>query len=573
MSNIDNQTQNNMMMKLRSISIRQAMFLLVIITFSSISMLGILNYVTNKSVLNVQLEYSRINIAIQNINQMFTNILIKEMSVSVCSTEEDLNKIQYKVDVANYEEQKKELSRMQLFLSNTKESIAELDSYETAIIKLDEEIYSLKRRVIQTEKALEQQTENKDSLIIKNDMLKNQLRKNQNELLDVILNTMVTLQQIINNVTSISGRVESDIKNSITTNVIVILCLGFVLCVTSIVFSRYLNNGIIRISSIIRKAANFDLTAKIANKEITNNEIGSILKDLNTMLESLSLVIVDMITNADNLSILSDNLNKSAATTVSEVRKQKTETEQIATSTNEMAYSAADVAKCSSEVNDVIQNTAQVVVTARNRVDNTIEMINALEDRLTQSSGVISKVDQQSQNINSVLDVITNITEQTNLLALNAAIEAARAGEHGRGFAVVADEVRELAKRSKSSANEIRSIITALQEQSAIAVKDISASLVASKSCVVNSNELSKILEDVKAAINNLISNVAQIATATRQQDASVQSTNTSIQYLSSSMDEALRNADNNSQISMQMADVSKKIHDNSNKFHVDRHN
>lgn len=570
MTNISLPVPNNITLKLKNISIKQAILLLIVVTLVTISTLGITNFIYAKRVLTIQGEYKNINIAIQNINQMFTNVLVKEMSVYSCQTEEELDMLMYKIDTEQYEEQKKNLARMQLFLNNTKEAIAELDVAQAKLVQLDEKIYASKRSIIKMEHELAKQTDSDPSALHDN-LIKSKelLRQQQAELLDTMLNTMVTMQQTLLNCNSITNIIESAVEQMIVINIIVILAVTLLLCICGVIFSKYLSKMINKISVLIRKTANFDLTMKVADTELTNNEIGNILKDLKYMLATFSKLIVDMVQDARELETLSDTMSKAAETNATEVRKQKTETEQIATATNEMAYSAADVAKCSAEVNDVMQNTSQVVTTARVKIDDTINMINDLEEKLNKSSGVISQVDQQSQNINSVLDVITSITEQTNLLALNAAIEAARAGEHGRGFAVVADEVRELAKRSKNSANEIRSIIHALQEQSAIAVTDINASLSASKNCVVNSNELGQTLEEVKAAISNLINNVVQIASATKQQDASVQSTNTSIQFLSTSMDEALQNADTNSQISVKIANVSTRIHNNTNKFQV----
>lgn len=418
----------------------------------------------------------------------------------------------------------------------------------------------------------------KDSIVnLKKDMLNAEQTLKTNQ--DAFLGAMSNMLSILQEIGTISENLRNDttketehiLQKSITLNAIVILAVFLILYISSMMFFQYIKNGIKKIGNLVQLVSNFNLTANINANELTKNEIGYILKDVNTMIKSLSKIISDVITSAQNLSKLSVELDKNSTTTVVETKKQKTGTEQIATATNEMAYSSADVMKCSDIVNDTIQSTAKVVTTARNKVDNTINMVNNLLNKLVNSSDIISKVDQQSQNISSVLDVITGITEQTNLLALNAAIEAARAGEHGRGFAVVADEVRVLAKRSKTSADEIKSIIIALQEQSAVAVKDMHDSLVVSKDCVATSNELGLILEEVKSSIVNLINNVTQIATATKQQNTAIQDTNANIQFLSSSMDNALHNADTNSQISKEMSNLSSELLTISSKFIVEK--
>lgn len=714
---------DNRLFKLRNLSTKQALMLLIMVTMLSIIILGLLNFYFNKKLLNVQAKSQSTAVAIQNINQMFTVLLAREMQIYNAATQENLNAIQYKVTREEYAKNRDKLVPLQDFDSKAKTLLEKLDVQYGNLIALDinamdsrafflnmehllktqkdqtlqqsEKIIALansisgkytltekreKRGLIrlinkskanlegleinkifdQTLKVLKSNTaainsnanninislvkltsninailgiENVDLLtsLINNHIVQNfkttidalkvmntlaadnsatlakvkglleeveklkmlvlvgdssifTLKKNmlnvsttlnqtQEHFLTIMANTLTTLKDVgsisehLRNATT--KETETILQRSKSVNVFAILTIFLILYLSSVMFAQYIKNGIDKIGVLVRQVANFDLTAKINTKELPTNEIGMILKDVVNMVGSLSKIISNMIANAGKLTNLSEELDKSSTSSVTDIKKQKTETEQIATATNEMAYSSADVAKSAKVMDETIQSTVTVVTTAREKIADSIDLVNNLSNKLLESSDIISKVDQQSQNISSVLDVITNITEQTNLLALNAAIEAARAGEHGRGFAVVADEVRELAKRSKSSADEIRTIISALQQQSTIAVKDMTDSFSVSKNCVQINNELGEIVENVKTAIMAVMDNVIQIAAATKQQNDAVQGTNTSVQYLSTSMDGALENANANYQISKQMANVSGEIQDTTNMFKV----
>ena len=705
------QQQNAIILKLKNISIKQALMLLVTITMFSI----VLNFVFTKQLMSVQMQSQNTAHAVQDLNQIFTNLLAREMEIYSFFTEAELNNIKHEFNSAEYRKNRDLLEELKGFDKKAETLLKDFDVFQGHLVSLDIEIMDSKRSEVQYFTELEKQKDktllrsekmielannisgkynllekrvkrnflktlsdreaktltaeedskifdqlkgvingnattinslaqeinmnlikltssintmltignidlltsilnntivqefssinnatkaisnlvandeaalkdigglisevgviqnfvitDKNSIVsIKKELLKigQNLKTNQNDFLNTISSAMSALNEIgaisenlRNNATT---ETESILQKSKSINAMVILAVFFLLYMSSMMFSQYIKNGIKKIGGLVQLVSAFNLTANVDAKELTENEIGHILKDVKTMITSLSKVISDMIHSAGDLSKLSEALDRNSTTAVEEIKKQKTGTEQIATATNEMSYSSADVMKCSETVNNTIQATAEVVTTARGKVDNTINMVNNLLGKLIKSSATISQVDKQSQDINSVLDVITGITEQTNLLALNAAIEAARAGESGRGFAVVADEVRELAKRSKTSADEIRNIITSLQQQSAIAVKDMSDSLVVSKNCVVTSNELGKILEEVKSSIVDLIGNVAQIAAATKQQNGAIQDTNSNIQLLSSTMDNALQTANTNSQISKQMAGLSSEL-------------
>jgi methyl-accepting chemotaxis protein len=192
--------------------------------------------------------------------------------------------------------------------------------------------------------------------------------------------------------------------------------------------------------------------------------------------------------------------------------------EQVATAINEVTYSVQDVAKNA-------EHTASAVRTAEDQagqgllsIDNSLAQIDRLSQTITQSVGVVESLAAESTQIGGVLEVIRAVAEQTNLLALNAAIEAARAGEQGRGFAVVADEVRLLAQRTQQSTAEIQSMIERLQSNSAAAVRAINESSRASQLTIEQASQAGSSLGQIAESLGNISGLAASIASATLEQ-------------------------------------------------------
>lgn len=184
---------------------------------------------------------------------------------------------------------------------------------------------------------------------------------------------------------------------------------------------------------------------------------------------------------------------------------------EMASSANNVADSAGDTARNTDEADKQSQHTQQLI-------HNTVDSIQGLAGQLGTASEAVANLDSDVHNIVKVLDVIGDIAEQTNLLALNAAIEAARAGEQGRGFAVVADEVRNLAGRTQSSTKEIQLMINNLQEGSRNAIKTMNVCASTSESTVIESQNASEALQQIVIALESISSMSHQIATAAAEQ-------------------------------------------------------
>ncbi len=229
------------------------------------------------------------------------------------------------------------------------------------------------------------------------------------------------------------------------------------------------------------------------------------------MLGQISDSSLQLSTAADRLGIITRGANDGAS-------RQQTETEQVATAMNEMTVTVQDVARHASSAADASEAADGATQKGHGVVEQTKDGIRALENEVMSAVAVINDLSKESENIGTVLSVIREIAGQTNLLALNAAIEAARAGEQGRGFAVVADEVRTLAQRSQKSTEEIQVIVERLQQAAERAVLAMDKGKVQAQESVVCSQVATESLEEILNAVSSIKEMNLQIATAAEEQ-------------------------------------------------------
>lgn len=258
--------------------------------------------------------------------------------------------------------------------------------------------------------------------------------------------------------------------------------------------------------------------------------LGSNLKALVT---SLGSQVAQIHAHAGHLAGAAEELSIVTGETNMGMQEQQKETDQIATAINEMSATVHEVAKNAEAAADAARKADGEVATGKSVVTRTIDEIDALAKDIEKSMEVIHKLESESENIGSVMDVIRGIAEQTNLLALNAAIEAARAGEQGRGFAVVADEVRVLASRTQQSTQEIQEMIERLQSGAAAAVKAMGENQSRAQSTVQNAAHTGSSLEAIAQSVININEMNTQIASAAEEQSAVAEEINKSISNIS----------------------------------------
>ena len=272
------------------------------------------------------------------------------------------------------------------------------------------------------------------------------------------------------------------------------------------------------LGEVMDKVAAGDMTVSFTPQ--SKDELGELglvfnetVKKIHDLIERVGQTVVEVERQADSVELVSGESNQAVA-------GQRSQIEQVATAMNEMSATAQEVARSAAAAVDSAQSVNQETVSGRALVESQVGSIQRLASEIDQSVAVINQLASDSASISQVLDVIKGIAEQTNLLALNAAIEAARAGEQGRGFAVVADEVRNLAKRTQQSTEQIENMIEKLQGGVGAAVKAMGASHQMASGTVSESGKVQLALENILAAVGMIVDQSQQIAAAAEQQTA-----------------------------------------------------
>lgn len=265
-----------------------------------------------------------------------------------------------------------------------------------------------------------------------------------------------------------------------------------------------------------------------------NDEVSELARCFNQFVERLQSIIASVAHTARDVSDSAVSLSQLSRENEREIRTQQTEIQHIVGAVKEMAGVVQDVTVSVTETADKSLQADDAAAAGKNLVVNTMGQITNLSGDLKTAADVIDRLRQETVSIGSVLDVIRGIAEQTNLLALNAAIEAARAGEQGRGFAVVADEVRTLASKTQSSTTEIREMIERLQSGSQRAVEMMAAGTNQASNAVVQASDASHALENITVIVSVIRDRTNQIAAASEQQSAATRQIESNIDRISS---------------------------------------
>ncbi len=315
--------------------------------------------------------------------------------------------------------------------------------------------------------------------------------------------------------------------NSIFRNSVIFMALGIGLGVfISLVIIRAITKPLSDIVVVANKTSEGDLSHAVTANALsvhTNDEIGEMTASFTRMIEKLRKIVGDinsttntLATSSEELSATSEDLNKGT-------QELSTQTSQVVTAMTEVSQTIMDMAKNASSAADASKNASQTASKGKQIVDSTATDMVRIAQTVQKAANTVEELGKSSAQIGEIVTAINGIAEQTNLLALNAAIEAARAGEQGRGFAVVADEVRKLAERTSQATKDITHKITAIQEAAADSVDAMKKGSDEVGKGVTLAKEASMSLDQIVQASNNATDMVQRIAAATEQQSSAAE--------------------------------------------------
>ncbi|MDP2285354.1 MAG: methyl-accepting chemotaxis protein [Pseudohongiella sp.] len=412
-----------------------------------------------------------------------------------------------------------DIKRLEVFYAD---SARELDSiFANRDLVTDTEI-----RLLQNIKSIEQQTQTQAYRVL------DLLAQDQNDMAKALLTDSASglFSDWLASINAFIDHEEADIQAKVTAVrattgqfqwlMITVTLVAFVLVGGVVMMlTRHLKHTIggepSYAASVIRQMAEGKLDMTI-NTAYPNSIIGATV----TLQRDLIRIISDLDSTAEAISKASGQLTNTARANQEQSHNQRAQTEQGASAIHQMTLTIHEVAQHSAEAAHTANVATEESRTGEKEVTATINSIGELSEQIDESSRVIDQLSADTQQIGTVLDVIESIAEQTNLLALNAAIEAARAGEHGRGFAVVADEVRALASRSHSSTRDIHSLIENMRASANGAVSVIAKGRLKAEDSVLQAKRAGESLTRINVSVDGINSMNTHIASATEEQSA-----------------------------------------------------
>jgi methyl-accepting chemotaxis protein len=364
----------------------------------------------------------------------------------------------------------------------------------------------------------------------------------------------------------LSTQIYSSARSWVISLLVVCVALGLLLATW---IARLISKPVQEVAEVAKRIAAGDLTGREISVS-SRDEVGELAESVNAMQRSLRDTIASVSASAERIATASEEFSATAAEQAAGAETQKDQTHQVATAMQEMSSTVQQVSENSNKAAEASRNAADTARKGGSIVDDTLMKMRAIADSVGQTAKKVQELGKSSNQIGEIIGVIDDIADQTNLLALNAAIEAARAGEQGRGFAVVADEVRKLAERTSKATKEITQTIQNIQTETKSAVEAMQSGTKQVELGVESTTKAGSSLQEIITTSEQVGNMVMLIATAATEQASATDEINANIEQIAKITQETATGANESAKAVHELSSLATELHSIVSKFRID---